>query len=128
MAPRLAESASVDCIPGKGRKIMREWIMDDEQEESTFLIRRDWEGRLKGWQKADVSGVVDLLGDLAYAEAIGEDHDTLTVFVLTDIAAVPVQVTQVTHAPIGKVEVRLTWRDPYSKNPTLTGYRNMIEV
>ena len=108
---------------------MREWIMDDDQEEPTFLLRRDFHGQLKGWQKADVSGVVDALGDVAYADAIGEDCETVFVMVLTGICPMSVKVTQVTHAQIGKVEVKLSWIDPVTRKARLlTGYRNAIEV
>lgn len=108
---------------------MLEWIMDAEQEEPTFLIRRDFAGQLKGWQRADVSGVVDALGDVAYAMATGEEEDTLTVFVLTDVVPTFVKVAQVLHAPISKVEISLAWVDPVTRKARkLTGYRNTFEV
>lgn len=108
---------------------MREWIMDAEQEEPTLLVRFDYAGQLKGWQRADVSGVVDILGDVAYADAIGEDSDTVAVFVLTDVAPVPVKVTQTAFPQFGMVEISLAWVDPVTRKARkLTGARKMLEV
>lgn len=111
---------------------MREWIMDDRQEEPTFLIRRDFDGQLRGWQRADVSGVVDALGDVAYAAAIGEEEDTLTFFVLTDVTPVPVKVTQTLCPGIGFTDVELSWRKPGVRgkagNVSVRGFRQNVEV
>lgn len=108
---------------------MHEWIMDGQQDEPTLLVRVDHQGRLRGWQRADVSGVVEILSEVAYADAMGEDSNTITVFVLTDIAPVPVKVTETASPQFGMVEISLAWVDPVTRKAAkLTGYRNLMEV
>lgn len=106
---------------------MRQWIMESDQEVPTYLVRFDREGELHGWQHADLSGVLDVLGDQAYADAMGEDSDVIAVFVLTDVAPVLVKITQVAHRPVSLVEVVLSWRTHAGK-ASETGYRKMMEV
>lgn len=91
---------------------MKEWIADFSESDApnVYLIRYDYNGDCRGWAHADFSGVLDALSDAAYADAIGEFADTLTVFLLTDLGAVPVTVTQV--ASDDCVAVQLTYRLP----------------
>lgn len=91
---------------------MREWIADFSESDTpyVYLIRRDFDGICRGWQRADFSGVLDLLGDAAYGSAIDEDFDTLTVFVLTDVGMLPIAVTQAAEGDF--VEVTLSYREP----------------
>lgn len=112
---------------------MREWIVDfsDSDAPNVYLIRYDYEGACRGWAHADFSGVLDALGDVAYAENIGEWPDTLTVYLLTHLGAVPVTVTQVANGHF--VAVQLTYRVPGVRGKRANamadqGTRSRVEV
>lgn len=91
---------------------MKEWIADFSESDApnVYLIRFDYQGACRGWARADFSGVLGALWDAAYADAIGEFADTLSVYLLTDLGALPVTVTQVASGDF--VAVQLTYRVP----------------
>lgn len=91
---------------------MRKWIADFSESDApnVYLIRYDYEGACRGWARADFSGVLNALFDASYADAIGESADTLSIYLLTDLGALPVTVTQVASGD--HVAVQLTYRVP----------------
>lgn len=77
-----------------------------------YLIKFERDGAFHGWQSANASGVIDAIGDQAYASFIDEEPDTITVYRLTEAGVLPVTVKTERCADIGLVCVDLHWRDP----------------
>lgn len=91
----------------------RTWIADGNDEGRSYVIRIDRDNRTVGWVSGKLGTVLDLLSDQAYADAIGEESDTIDVFVLTDLCGpVPVSIVKERCPDIGFIAVDARWRDP----------------
>lgn len=94
---------------------MREWIQDASEAERVYLVRFTREGSHHGWQRADASGVIDILSDQAYASFIDEEADDITVSILTEVGALPVVVKLERDDQAEMVGVTLSYRDPLKR-------------
>lgn len=94
---------------------MREWITSPDPESgNVYLIRftdHAAPANIYGWQRADFAGLVDVLETVAWAEFTGEDYDSVSVFLLTDLGMLPVKVTQESWDDVS-VRVTVTFREP----------------
>lgn len=111
------------------------WVADTHGDDApTYLMSIVRDGQHYGWKVGKLSAVLDLLSDQDYAVAIGEEADTVEVFVLTEVAPIPVVIESTAHASIGKIERRVMWRDPglRGRGPRArkseTGFTNIIDV
>lgn len=97
---------------------MRKWIEgaaggDDTPREPVFLLLIEQVGgSVFGYQHADVSGIVDVCADQAYASFCDETPDKLTAWLLTDVGPLPVEIACQRDEQMGMVEVSLFYRDP----------------
>lgn len=113
---------------------MRQWVADftDEEVKPVYLVRRaNWDDQqARGYEVMDLSGVLDVVWDVAYGDTIGEPYDTFTVWLLSADGPLPARVDQYPHIEIGKVEVRVMYQPKGKRSWALveTGYRNMVEV
>lgn len=88
------------------------WVADTMGDEgATFLLSIERNGDHMGWKVGKLSAVLDSISDQAYAEAIGEDADTVNVFVLTTWGPVPVRIVSKGHPSIGMAQHTVSWRD-----------------
>lgn len=109
----------------------RQWLAeaDNQAEGRTYLVLIERDGQAHGWQYGTLSGVLDCLSEAAYASFIDEEPDTYRVFALTDHGPVPCVVESKRHDPIGKVEHRVSFRDPMTRGRKVmiseTGYTDI---
>lgn len=112
------------------------WVADTMGDEGkTYLISVSRNGDHMGWKVGKLSAVLNTISDQAYAEAIGEDSDTVTVFVLTECGPVPVRIVSKRHEGPGFIEHTVRWLDPLrsareQRNawPHETGYTKIIDI
>lgn len=95
---------------------MREWITSaDPESGNVYLVRftdhASPTADIYGWQRADFAGLLDILAHVAWAEFTGEDCDSVTPFLLTDLGLMPVKVTQEAWDDVS-VRVTVTFREP----------------
>lgn len=116
---------------------MRQWIADligsDGEVPRAYLVKFSEDNEVRGWQHADFSGVLDILGDVAWDNAYGEGVTTLDVFVLTETGAMPCRVTQTALPELGTVCVEVTYRDPLKRGKAAItqadkGFRKTVEA
>lgn len=96
---------------------MREWIQDGVSDDAVnvYLVRFTRDGSHHGWQRADASGVLDILAGQAFASFIDEEADDISVSILTEMGALPVRVETERCPGIGMVSVELWYRDPFKR-------------
>lgn len=107
----------------------RTWIADTQgdplEDGPTFLLSVSRDGSHYGWQYGKLSAVLDMITDRAWADYVGEEADSVDVFVLTEVCPVPVSVTSKRHPGIGMIEHTVLWRDPLVKGRGKAGQRSM---
>lgn len=109
------------------------WVADTMGDEGkTYLISVSRNGDHMGWKVGKLSAVLDTVSDQAYAEAIGEDADTVAMFVLTESGPVPVRISTMRHEGAGFVQYIVSWRDPLFRGAQAhrseTGYTKILEI
>jgi len=88
----------------------RLWISDPNIESPDFVIRVDRDGECRGWVTGGLDVVLDLVSDADWADAVGEDSDTIAVFVLTDVAPIPCKIMRRACRDMGMIETEVSWR------------------
>ncbi len=99
----------------------RTWISDPDTEGADYLVSVSREGRHVGWVTGKMRMIMSMFYDQAYESASGEVPDTLAVFVLTELAPVPVTVSATTYPDNALVGYTLGWRIPGVRGKA--GYR-----
>lgn len=96
---------------------MRTWFanFDDADAPRVYLLRVSYEGTVQGWQHADMSGVVDMLSQVAWDDAHGDGGTTVTVHLVTELGILPCDVVQTACPGIDMVCVEVFYRDPLKR-------------
>lgn len=115
---------------------MREWIADftgdSEDTGWSYLIKSTEDGDVRGWQRADFSGVLNMLHTVAWDNAYGEGVTTVDIFLLAEMGVMPCRVDQTALPELGMVCVEVYFRDPLKRGKAaLTqadkGFRQSVE-
>jgi hypothetical protein len=89
------------------------WVADTMGDEGkTYLLSVTRNGDHLGWKVGKLSAVLDMLSERAYADFIGEEADTVDVFVLTTAGPVPCRITSTVCPGIGFTDHEVSWREP----------------
>lgn len=115
--------------------IGRNWIKDGSEDTPQYVIRVCRGGDLIGWLAGDLSLVLELIGDAAHAEAIGEESDDIAVWSLTELGPIACSIKSTRHTGAGFIEHRVYWRDPMARGrvpesrwPGETGYTRILDI
>lgn len=104
-----------------GARMERLWISDPDTEGADYIVNVSRDGSHVGWVTGKCRMIMELFSDQSYARNIGEDEDTLMIFVLTDLGPVPVTVSATPYPNDGLVGYTLGWRLPGVRGKA--GYR-----
>lgn len=96
---------------------MNQWLPDYDGAGTPYVVQVRRDGQFHGYRACDLSGLLNMLSDQAYAELIDEEPDTLDVWtLLPQYGPVPVRIVQELRTDIDMVAVTVSHRNPSVRN------------